>query len=211
MLSRSKERINKYGEVFTPLEVVDEMLDLLSRDNPKVWADVGTCFFEPTCGTGNFVIQIYNRRLEALKDLGIFDAIIATINSIWAIDVNLDNVLICRSRVIDATFEFIENNLQIKITKDYVKKHYDFFLQFICAVQWHIHRNEALTALSCPATVQKNANKTKVSKDWYETLGHFPIDFDLPWREYYKKCQEEQLISIKEVYDADLVLESLIC
>lgn len=209
MLSRSKERIKKFGEVFTPENTVDDMLNLLSDDNPNVWSDLGYCFFEPTCGTGNFVVAIYVRRLEALKNLGIFEAIAAAIDTLWAIDIDFDNILACRLRIINKTFKFIEENLHIKISKDYIKKHYDFFLHFICAVQWQIHRNEMLTALSCPDTVRKNAEKTKVSKEWFETLGHFPIDFDLTWCAYYKKCQEEQLTTIKEIYSAELFLESL--
>jgi hypothetical protein len=209
MLSKSKERIKEFGEVFTPEHVVEEMLDLISQNNPKVWADLEVCLFEPTCGTGNFVVAIYKRRLEALKNLGVFEAITETLDTLWAIDIDYNNILACRSRIIDLTFQFIEENLAVKISKDYIKKHYDFFLHFICAVQWQIHRNEALTALSCPDTVRKNANKTKASKEWFETLGHFPIDIDLTWCSYYKKCQEEQLIYIKEIYDAELFLESL--
>lgn len=84
MLSRSKERIKEFGEVFTPEHVVKE-IDLMSKSNPNVWSDLEYAFFEPTCGTGNFVVAIYTRRLEAIKNLGIFEAITATINTLWAI------------------------------------------------------------------------------------------------------------------------------
>lgn len=68
MLSRSKERIKEFGEVFTPEHVVKE-IDLMSKSNPNVWSDLEYAFFEPTCGTGNFVVAIYTRRLEAIKNL----------------------------------------------------------------------------------------------------------------------------------------------
>ena len=123
MLSKSKERIKEFGEVFTPEHVVEEMLDLISQNNPKVWADLEVCLFEPTCGTGNFVVAIYKRRLEALKNLGVFEAITETLDTLWAIDIDYNNILACRSRIIDLTFQFIEENLAVKISKDYIKKH----------------------------------------------------------------------------------------
>ncbi len=42
---RSRERIKLLGEVFTPDEYVNKMLDLLDA---RVWADDGVTFFEPT-------------------------------------------------------------------------------------------------------------------------------------------------------------------
>lgn len=58
---RSRERIRLLGEVFTPDEYVNKMLDML---DPKVWADESVSFFEPTCGHGNFVLAIAQRRLR---------------------------------------------------------------------------------------------------------------------------------------------------
>ena len=59
---RNKKRIRELGEVFTPQKYVHQMLDLLDK---SVFADNNTVFFEPTCGHGNFVVAIVERRLDA--------------------------------------------------------------------------------------------------------------------------------------------------
>lgn len=208
MLYRSKERIQEFGEVFTPEYLVEDMLDLLCKDRKNLWQDVNITFFEPTCGTGNMVVPIYNRRLEALKSLGIFEAITTTISTLWAIDIYLDNIETCRLRVLEATYKFIENNCNIKISSNFIQTHQDFFLQFICALFWHIHQNELLTALSCPQTAQRHANKTKVSKKWYEEKGHYPLNFEMPWLDYFKLSLEKNQ-EMPELQEAQLFLESL--
>jgi hypothetical protein len=54
----------KYGEVFTPLDIIEEMLDKLP---PSIWSDKNTKFFDPASGIGNFEICIYYRLIESLK------------------------------------------------------------------------------------------------------------------------------------------------
>ena len=88
---RSKERKNKFGEVFTPKELVNEMLDKLPQEeliNPdKVIGDISGC------GNGNFLIEILNRRLKAgvkHKD---------ALKTIYGVDIMADNVQECKERL----------------------------------------------------------------------------------------------------------------
>lgn len=62
-LIKSKQRVKDFGEVFTPIWVVNEMLDELEKES-DAFSDVGKTFLEPTCGTGNFVVEIYRRKLN---------------------------------------------------------------------------------------------------------------------------------------------------
>ena len=55
---RSKERIKKYGEVFTPKKVINDMLDLIGDSDSPIWSDENVVFFEPTCGNGNICSAI---------------------------------------------------------------------------------------------------------------------------------------------------------
>jgi hypothetical protein len=55
----------KYGEVFTPMNLVDEMLDGLPN---KVWQNKNLKWFDPACGMGNFTIAVYLRLIDELKD-----------------------------------------------------------------------------------------------------------------------------------------------
>ena len=55
----------KFGEVFTPPDLVNEMLDKLSHD---VWTNPKLKWLEPGSGMGNFCIIIYQRLIVSLKD-----------------------------------------------------------------------------------------------------------------------------------------------
>lgn len=98
-LTKSKERVKKHGEVFTPIWVVNEMLDCLEKESPDVFTDVTKTFLEPTCGTGNFVVEIYRRKLNRVKN----DRNKAEIalRSVWCIELLEDNIIECRQRVKD--------------------------------------------------------------------------------------------------------------
>jgi len=70
------EMINKdkYGEVETPISVINEMLDRLDTEYQKKNVIVDTIFsnpnlrwFEPACGKGVFIRAIYMRLLEGLS------------------------------------------------------------------------------------------------------------------------------------------------
>ena len=52
------------GEVFTPHELVDEMLDKL---DPTLWVDKSKKWLDPACGSGNFLIAVKDRLMKGLK------------------------------------------------------------------------------------------------------------------------------------------------
>ena len=53
------------GEVFTPVDLVEEMLDTLPKD---VWDNPELTWFDPATGSGVFPICVYYRLMEGLKD-----------------------------------------------------------------------------------------------------------------------------------------------
>jgi len=61
-LFRSKENIISFGEVWTPMKIVDEMIDLIPA---HAWTDREYIFMEPTCGHGNFLVAIIKKRLTS--------------------------------------------------------------------------------------------------------------------------------------------------
>jgi hypothetical protein len=91
MIIKSKKRVKKLGEVFTPHQLVEEILDRLPT---KCWKH-DQKIFEPSCGTGNFCVAILKRKLAAghspLDALG----------TIYGIDIMQDNVDECRARMAD--------------------------------------------------------------------------------------------------------------
>jgi len=52
-------------EVFTPPEIVNQMLDMLPKE---LWHDKNATFLEPTCKTGVFLREIAKRLLDGLND-----------------------------------------------------------------------------------------------------------------------------------------------
>jgi len=85
---RSKERVAKHGEVFTPEYIVHDMHNLI--DN---WADPTMIFLEPTCGHGNFVEAAVQKKLDA--GLTAYQAV----NTVFGMDIMKDNIEDCRRRV----------------------------------------------------------------------------------------------------------------
>jgi len=56
----------KYGEVFTPFELIEEMLDTLPTD---VWTNPKLKWLDPANGVGNFPIIVVIRLMKGLKDV----------------------------------------------------------------------------------------------------------------------------------------------
>lgn len=52
------------GEVFTPMALVNEMLDKLPKD---VWENKNLKWLDPAAGMGNFPVAVYMRLMEGLK------------------------------------------------------------------------------------------------------------------------------------------------
>ena len=61
---KSKDRVQKHGEVFTPSWMVQKMLDTPGiREKTE---DIYATFLEPSAGDGNFLEAILERKLSAV-------------------------------------------------------------------------------------------------------------------------------------------------
>ena len=63
-LSPKKTEKDERGEVFTPMEIVNEMLDALPKD---VWENKDLKWLDPAAGMGNFPVAVYIRLMKGLK------------------------------------------------------------------------------------------------------------------------------------------------
>ena len=93
-LIKSRERVNKFAEVYTPMRIVRDMCDMM----PDAWDDIGKTFLEPACGNGNFLAEIFERKLKLCK--GVSDGLLA-LRCIYGIDIQPDNVEESRQRLFD--------------------------------------------------------------------------------------------------------------
>ena len=62
---KSKQRVKDFAEVFTHTHIVKDMCDLIPEE---VWNNIESTFLEPACGNGNFLVEIYERKLKLCKD-----------------------------------------------------------------------------------------------------------------------------------------------
>ena len=62
------ERVKDTGEVFTPPELINEMLDELDYDWDKM---PDRTFLDPTCGSGNFLVELAKRGVHPKNIFGV--------------------------------------------------------------------------------------------------------------------------------------------
>lgn len=122
-LIKSKKRVKKFGEVFTPEFIVKQMCDLCEPTISQVDKKV----FEPTCGNGNFLVEILNRKLNSVPDFyakikkqknarskkaqaEIYEfCLILAISNVYAVDIQEDNIEESRERLKEVVYKHIKN------------------------------------------------------------------------------------------------------
>ena len=60
-IERSDDRIDITGEVFTPIELCNSMIDEISEENLK---NPNSVFLDPTAGNGNFLVALKTKLLN---------------------------------------------------------------------------------------------------------------------------------------------------
>lgn len=92
---KSRARVKALGEVFTQPREVNGMLDLIPVDQ---YTDPLSTWLEPSCGTGNFLLEIVKRKLAHATGDRLTYALMC-ISALYGIDVNLENVQESRLRL----------------------------------------------------------------------------------------------------------------
>jgi hypothetical protein len=91
-LVKSKDRVKAHGEIFTPKFLVLKMLNMVPDE---VWSDPSKTFLEPSCGNGNFIIEIIRKKLEHGSTIE------QAISTTYGVDIQQDNVNECRQRIVE--------------------------------------------------------------------------------------------------------------
>tara|TARA_R100000808_G_scaffold25085_1_gene61597 strand:- start:18457 stop:19734 length:1278 start_codon:yes stop_codon:yes gene_type:complete len=89
-LIKSDTRVKNLGEVFTPKELVNTILDTF----PQEEFSSNQLFLDPSCGNGNFLVEVVKRK----KNMGIPDD--KNASTIYGVDIMEDNVSECRERLL---------------------------------------------------------------------------------------------------------------
>lgn len=99
--TKSKERVRSHGEVFTAEREVKAMCDLVRDECERI----DSRFLEPACGDGNFLAEILERKLAAVKrkygksPLDCEKNGLLAVSSVYGVDILEDNVVACRARL----------------------------------------------------------------------------------------------------------------
>jgi len=93
---KRKARRKVTAEDFTPIPLVDEMLDKLP---PEVFSDPTKTFLDNSAGNGNFLVRVLARKLEAGHSP------IQAISTIYGVELMEDNVEEMRDRMLSALLE----------------------------------------------------------------------------------------------------------
>ena len=90
-VERDKLRVKATGEVFTPTELVREMLEKLPIDQ---FQDPSKTFLDNSCGDGQFLGEVIIRKME---NGSTFEQALSTT---YGVDLMQDNVALCRERLL---------------------------------------------------------------------------------------------------------------
>lgn len=108
-LIKTRKRVKQHGEVFTPVKIVREMIDLDGIKNQV--RDIRKLFLEPAVGEGVFLVEILKVRLKNLsrecKSITEYEnKSLVALSSLYGIELLEDNVQKC---VMNLYMEYILN------------------------------------------------------------------------------------------------------
>jgi len=99
MLKLDEKFKKTFGEVFTPFELVEEMLSKLPLE---VWSNKDLKWVDPACGTGNFLLVVRDRLMKGLENVIVDE----TEREKWileemlhGVDLQERNIILCKLRL----------------------------------------------------------------------------------------------------------------
>ena len=118
-VERDRIRVKATGEVFTPTELVQEVLNGIDQD---LFVDPAKTFLDNCAGDGQFLSEVLIRKME---NSSTFEQALSTT---YGVDLMQDNVDLCRERLLCGSTDpeliaIVENNI---VCADALKYHYRF-------------------------------------------------------------------------------------
>jgi hypothetical protein len=116
-VQRTQSRVKATGEVFTPTELVREMLEQIPIDQ---FINPTKTFLDNSCGDGQFLGEVLIRKME---NGSTFEQALSTT---YGVDLMQDNVDLCRERLLcgrEDLRHIVEQNI---VCADGLRYHYRF-------------------------------------------------------------------------------------
>lgn len=108
-LIKSKKRVADHGEVFTPPWLVEKMLDLVKGETKRI----DSRFLEPSCGSGNFLVPILQRKLAAVEvkygksEFEKKHFALLALTSLYGVELLADNIAECRANMLGVYADYL--------------------------------------------------------------------------------------------------------
>lgn len=179
---KSKDRVQKHGEVFTPSWMVQKMLDTPGiREKTE---DIYATFLEPSAGDGNFLEAILERKLSAVtrdydkknwKTKSLF-----ALSSIYGIEYLEDNLEVARARMFLCYLDWYEDSFGERLSSNtdiYKSAHY--------LIKKNIVRGNTLTKR------HPDSNELIMFSEWKRVKG-------------YPSLVEEKRFAFAELFDENI-------
>lgn len=155
-LIKSKSRVQKHGEVFTPDWMVKKMLsEPAIQEKIK---DIRATFFEPSVGEGAFVTEILHQKLNHVDEISNksnwIENALWVVASIYGIELLTDNLIIAKQNLVEVLIEHYQNFYQKELSNKS-----DLYKSARYIIDNNIVQGNALTQLN-------NSNELVVFSEW---------------------------------------------
>ena len=199
MTIKSRERVKKHGEVFTPDFVVEDMIHLVKNETERIESR----FLEPACGDGNFLVEVLKRKLDIVKrkyrksQYDFEKNSIIVIGSIYGVELLEDN----RTVALDRLYAFFRNEYENLYKKN---SNNDFLKNIQFVLSRNILQGDAVT-------LKNDENKLIVFSEW-SLVGGSKIkrrDFQfVDLADFVHEDKTQNLFSVEEISDTGEIMYS---
>lgn len=113
---KSKIRVQKHGEVFTPKKIVNKMLNV--PEIKEACEDLTTTFLEPAAGEGAFLIEILDRKLNMVSNKYNDDLLqyenysLLCLSTLYGIELLEDNAQICVMNMFQRYYDHYKKQIE---------------------------------------------------------------------------------------------------
>ena len=115
---RTIERKDELGEVFTPPETVDKIIQSMCPES----FHFSKAFLDPTCGNGNILVEVTKHRLKMFPENAL-----QIIETTFGVDIMQDNINDCHTKLKELFSIDIDDILKKNIICcDFFKCNWDF-------------------------------------------------------------------------------------
>lgn len=181
MQIKTRQRVRDLAEVYTHSREVNAMLDLVADMFPSDEDPSNTDrkFFEPSAGSGNFLEEILRRKLasvtaERYRSTLLYEhRILRALASIYAIDIDAENVDESKDRMRHVIQSHVDNDLNTKVPSPGFSSAVDVILET------NIVRANTLTDLDLIEWVDYRAGRNGTFQRTWSTVGDEAGQLDL--------------------------------